>query len=89
MILARIALFPLARRRALILQLANGMASRPLAAAEKYLQRELRRQINVLHRKGCSDRVVEREVRALEWAVRAEVWRVVIAPPSLTPPGAA
>jgi hypothetical protein len=88
MIHTRIVLFPLARRRALILKLADGMATRPLAAAEKYLQQELRRQINVLHRKGCPDRVVEREVRALESAVRAELWRFVLTP-SLTPPGAA
>jgi hypothetical protein len=35
-----------------------------------------------------SDRVVERESRALESAVRAELWRLVLSPP-LTPPGVA
>jgi hypothetical protein len=46
------------------------------------------RQIAALHRRRVSDRVVERESRALESAVRAELWRLVLSPP-LTPPGVA
>src|SRR4051794_40419146 len=84
MVLTGTLLFPFARRRALISRLANGMASRPMAAAEKYFQQELRRQIRVLHRKHYSDDVVELEVRSLESAVRAELWRLVLTP-SLAP----
>jgi hypothetical protein len=85
---SRIVVFPLARRRALIVRLAAQMAARPMALAERYLQQQLGRQIDLLHRKKIPDRIVEREVCALESAVRAELWRLVLTP-SVTPPGAA
>jgi hypothetical protein len=84
----RIVVFPLVRRRAVVVKLAAQMAARPMALAERYLQQQLSRQIGALHRKGVRDRVVEREVVALESAVRAELWRLVLTPP-ITPPGAA
>jgi hypothetical protein len=80
--------FPLARRRSLVLKLARHMAAKPPAAAETYLQQQLGRQIDALHRKGIADQVVEREVRAMESAVRAELWRLVLTPPG-TPSGSA
>jgi hypothetical protein len=64
------------------------MAKRAPELAEKHLQAQLSRQINALHRKGVSDQRVEREVRALEGAVRAELWRLVLTPPR-TPTGSA
>ena len=79
----RIVLFPFARRRGLILKLVAKVAAQPVNVAEKYLQQEIRRQINSLHRKRLPDRVVEREVRSLESAIRAELWGLV-ATPSLT-----
>jgi len=56
------------------------MAARRPAAAEKHLQQQLRRQINVLHRRQMSDQIIEREVRAFESTVRAELWRLVLTP---------
>ena len=85
---ARIIAFPFARRRGLILRLAEQMVAQAPAAAQKYLQQQLRRQIGALHRKQVPDRTVEREIRALESAVRAELWRLVLSP-SVTPSGAA
>ena len=84
----RILLFPLAQRRSLVLRLATQMALRQPSDAQRYLEQQLRRQIAALHRRRVSDRVVERESRALESAVRAELWRLVLSPP-LTPPGVA
>jgi uncharacterized protein DUF6074 len=63
------------------------MFARVPAAAEKYFQQQLRRQIEALHRKHVPERVVEREIRTLETPVRAELWRLVLTP-SVTPPGA-
>jgi Family of unknown function (DUF6074) len=85
---SRIVVFPLARQRPLIVRLANQIAARPMALAERYLQQQLRRQVDLLHRRKVPDRIVEREVRALELAVRAELWRLLLTP-SVTPPGAA
>ena len=84
----RVAAFPFAHRRGVILRLAEQMAARGPAAAENYLQQQLRRQIEALHRRQVPDRTVEREIRALESAVRAELWRLVLTS-SITPPGAA
>ena len=84
----QIVLFPLARRESVVTRLAAQMATRQPYAAEKYLQQQLRRQIDALHRRQVSDGIVEREVRALESAVRSELWRLLLTP-SLKPPGAA
>jgi Family of unknown function (DUF6074) len=75
----QVVLFPLARRRNLIKRLAAQMAARRPAAAEKHLQQQLRRQTNVLHRRQMSDQVIEREVRAFESTVCAELWRPPVA----------
>jgi Family of unknown function (DUF6074) len=67
---ANIIPFPLARQRPIIESLAKRMAGQ-LPAREKILHAELQRRIAALHRRGISDLVVEREVRALEATVRA------------------
>jgi hypothetical protein len=54
------------------------MAVQVPGRAEKTLRTELHRRIDALHRQGLSDQIVEREVRALESAIRAELWRVVL-----------
>jgi Family of unknown function (DUF6074) len=72
--------FPLARQRRLVTKLARDMAAQVPSRAEKTLRTELQRRIDALHRQGLSDQAVEREVRALEWAVRGELWRIVLLP---------
>jgi Family of unknown function (DUF6074) len=84
---AKIVPFPLARQRPLVVKLADRMAAELPARAEKVLRTELHRRIDALHRRGFSDAAVEREVRALESAIRAELWRIVLMPP--LPDGAA
>ena len=77
---ARIIRFPLARQWPLVSKLARQMAGQMPARAEKTLRAELQRRIDALHRQGLSDQAVEREVRALESAVRSELWRLVLLP---------
>ena len=84
---AKIIRFPLARQWPLVSKLARQMAGQMPARAEKTLRAELQRRIDALHRQGLSDQAVEREVRALEAAVRSDLWRLVLLPD--VPDGAA
>jgi hypothetical protein len=74
--------FPVARRRGFITKLAAQMVARPVDAAETHLSQQLRRQAQVLQRKGVPDLLIWRELRSLEAAVRAELWRRVLGPSS-------
>jgi hypothetical protein len=78
---ARIIRFPLSRQRPLVMKLAQRMAVQGPARAEKTLRLEMDRRIDALHRQGLSDRTVELEICALESAIRAELWRLVLLPP--------
>lgn len=80
--------FPLSRRRDLVARLAAQMADRSAESAEKHLQLQLRRQTDVLRRKPLPEPIIVEQVRGLENAVRAELWRLVMAP-SHHPGGAA
>jgi hypothetical protein len=79
---AKIVPFPLAQQRPLVVKLAAQMAAQIPARAEKTLNTELERRIDALHRQGLSDWAVERQIKALEAAIRAELWRIVLLPPS-------
>jgi uncharacterized protein DUF6074 len=79
---AKIVPFPFAHQRPLVLKLAARMAAQIPARAEKTLNAELQRRIDALHRQGMSDSAVERQIKALEAAIRAELWRIVLLPPS-------
>jgi Family of unknown function (DUF6074) len=57
------------------------MAGYPHKTAEKLLAATLKRQAEVMTRKGIPPAVVERETRALENAIRAELWRLIILRP--------
>jgi len=77
---AKIIRFPLARQRPLVTKLANRMAGQVRGRAEKTLRAEMQRRVDALHRQGLSDQAVEREVHALESAIRAQLWRLVLFP---------
>jgi len=77
---ANIIRFPLARQRPLVMKLAKRMAGQVPGRAEKTLRVELQRRVDTLHRQGLSDQAVEREVHALESAVRVQLWRLVLLP---------
>jgi hypothetical protein len=77
---AYILAFPLARRYSLVKKLASQMLARSSAAADGHLAFELQRHRRTLRNRKLSDDVIEREVRMLEAAVRAELWRTVVTP---------
>jgi hypothetical protein len=81
---ARLLAFPLARRRDLVTKLAGQMLARSPTEAERHLLFELERHRRILARRQLSTDVIEAQLRSLEGAVRAELWRAV-----MTPTGAA
>src|ERR1700738_4536986 len=84
---ARIIRFPVARQCPFFSKRTRKMAPQMRPGAERTLRTELQRRIDALHRQGVSDQAVEREVRALESAVRSDLWRLVLLPD--VPDGAA
>jgi hypothetical protein len=79
---AEILSFPLARRRTLVTKLAAQMAAaRTAELAEKLLHSRAARLGRALRRNHhVSEAAIRRELRALELAVRTELWRVLFAP---------
>jgi len=72
--------FPQVRRRRLIANTATRLANLPARTAEKLLAAALRRQATSMSRKGVPADLVERECRALETAIRSEIWRAAPVP---------
>ena len=77
---AQLVPFPMARRRALVQKLARQMLDRSPAAADKHLDVELRRHRAVLERRNFAPAIVTAQLKALEAAVRTELWRLVMYP---------
>ena len=78
--MAEIVPFPLTRRRNFIQRHAARIAAAPAKTGEKLLAHQIRQQAATLSRKGVPADAVERECKALETAIRAELWRVVLQP---------
>jgi hypothetical protein len=72
--------FPLARRRAFIERHARLIATMRPDAGERYLDRQLQNQFENLQRRGFDVQIIEREVIALDAAIRAALWRAVLRP---------
>jgi hypothetical protein len=70
--------FPAAARRDVVREISAEMLVRPHQAAETWLKVELQRQRRALARKGFAADIVDREMAALESAVRRAVWRAVL-----------
>jgi hypothetical protein len=77
--------FPAARRTDLVQRIAARMAVLPLKSAEAHLLRQLEIQAETMRRRGIAERVIARENRALQTAVRVRLWRCVLLPED-TPP---
>jgi hypothetical protein len=77
---AKIVPYPLARRRDLVAKIAAQVLARSPTLGEEHLQRQLRRQDRYLSSKGAAETAIKRELRALEAAVRTELWLIVLAP---------
>jgi Family of unknown function (DUF6074) len=72
-------------RRCSITKIAQAMKDKRTAdAAENYLAGELRRFRHKLEAMGIPAEIIRRELRALEPAVRGELWRLIFGPLSGT-----
>lgn len=76
--------FPRVRNRAWIARHARRMTEMSQAAAERHLANHLGIHAATMSKRGFAADVIRAEVQAIEAAIRAELWRVV-----LTPGGAA
>src|SRR3954451_19938738 len=70
--------FPLARRRAFIERHARVIATMRPEAGERYLDRQLQIQLENLQRRGIDLDTINREIVAMDAAIRAALWRAVI-----------
>ena len=79
---ARILPFPRTRNRAFVLRHAARMADLSEATAEKHLAAQLDIQRTTMARRGIAPELVEVQLRALECAIRCELWREILTPDS-------
>jgi hypothetical protein len=78
--MARVIPFPLVFRRKLVAKTAARIATAAPATGEKLLAQALQVQGDTMLRRGIPPDVVERQLRAFQSAVRAEVWNCSIRP---------
>jgi Family of unknown function (DUF6074) len=72
--------FPIARRRAFVSKHAARMAVLSSTRADIHLRQQLQVQVDTMRRRGIAESEIVREIRSLEAAIRAELWRSVITP---------
>jgi len=70
--------FPRTRNRPFVLKHAARMAKLPQKTAEKHLAHQLQVQAQTMTKRGIAPEIIEDEIRALESAIRAELWYVVM-----------
>jgi hypothetical protein len=70
--------FPSVRRIGYIRKLARLMAHYSADGGERTLNAQLNAQYTAMLRRGLPPEVVERELRAFELAVRAQLWAIVM-----------
>jgi hypothetical protein len=54
------------------------MAMLPEPTAEKHLAYQIRLQAETMHRRGIASDLIVTQTKALETAIRCELWRVTI-----------
>jgi len=72
--------FPAMRQRAFIVKHALRIAQLSPAQSEAYLRRILHFQRQAMRRRGNSETIIARELKRLEGAFRAELWRQILTP---------
>jgi hypothetical protein len=77
---ARVVPFPAARRHAFIHKQAGRMAALSRTRADAYLRQQLRIQADTMRRRGVAEETIGREVKSIESAIRAEMWKCVLTP---------
>jgi hypothetical protein len=78
---AAIVPFPLARRLDLIQRQAEYALCLKPEKAEQHIQRQLQCQRDALGRRGVSDDIIAIEIRGMEAAIRAVMWRLTFGAP--------
>lgn len=68
--------FPRVRNRRFVSKHAARMATLPVKTAEKHLAHQLHFQAQTMARRGICPDLIEREISALERAIRLELWHV-------------
>lgn len=72
--------FPAARRHHLVSSIARRSLDLGPVAGERHIARSLELQAVVMRRKGVAEHLIARETRALDSAVRAQIWNTVLLP---------
>jgi predicted urease superfamily metal-dependent hydrolase len=70
--------FPIVRRRDFVLRNAARIAEAQPKTAEKLLTHTINVQVETMARRGIAPSLIACEARALENAVRSEIWRLVV-----------
>lgn len=70
--------FPRVRDNQFIRRHARRMTEMAPAKGEAHLRRLIELQMDTMRRRGIPDPIIVDEARAVEAAIRAELWRVVI-----------
>ena len=76
--MAEVIPYPLARRVDLVRRQADRVLELDAAAGDRHILRQVDVQRQALLRKGCDPNAVEAQCQALEGAMRAEVWKIVL-----------
>jgi hypothetical protein len=79
--MAEIIPFPLARRHAFIQKQANRAAELNADSGERHIQHQIQCQADAMRRKGIDEDLITREMKYMESAVRAALWRTVMNTP--------
>ncbi|WP_454000022.1 DUF6074 family protein [Afipia felis] len=80
---AKILVFPLRNRIGFVERQARQIAGMNAVAGERHLAHQLRVQRETLERKGVDEALIQSELKQLEGAIRAALWRTVFAPRGL------
>lgn len=70
--------FPRVRNRPFIGRHARRMTEMNPAASERHLQRQLEIHMDTMRRRGVAEPLIIAEARAVECAIRAAIWHLVI-----------
>jgi Family of unknown function (DUF6074) len=77
---AAIVPFPPARRVGFVSRQATRIAELNENAGERHLQQTLLVQRQAMERRGIDAALIQREMKCLEAAIRASLWRVILTP---------
>lgn len=78
--MAHVVPFPLARRQRYVQRQAEVIAGMKREPGDRYLQRQLEQQSDVLQRRGIAADLIKHETGALERAIRNALWEAVLKP---------